>query len=372
MPPSQAVILFQPNPEMLQYARMTHDIRFVYPRHHTFRHTTNILRAHSIKGSDLVHMSDEEITSLPEIPANLDIPELLLSSDDAAHLLYPCFIMPGETQEMFSTETQAWWTKDHLKKEGTIDLCRKLPQASPASSPPILIIMSPNSLAHLILKIKSISDANTRLTDEWVKLPKVYFINSMNACTIEATNNEDEDTLVLDNESNSSDCFSFAAEDKDDTTISKHTTAMQWLAYLTCDLTNTLSCNIMPQLVLPSNSTKLLTCLKNRTSPWTLSLDGVHCIPTIVNCAMFFLQLCPSSNPLFTLEEAAVLHTMLGIFRFHGSFQLADTIDDLLTLSLPDEDTIYKLLQNYLLKDLHSTGVMADSSLNYLLYVAES
>jgi hypothetical protein len=108
------------------------------------------------------------------------------------------------------------------------------------------------------------------------------------------------------------------------------------------------------------------------TDIFLIVVDGVRCIPAITNRATFFLQFCPSSNPLYTLEEVAALRTASGLFRFYGSFQLADAIDDLLTLSLPDEDTVHQLLQNYSLDDLRGTGVTANASLNYLLHVAES
>ncbi|KAG1774962.1 hypothetical protein EV702DRAFT_1199801 [Suillus placidus] len=105
-------------------------------------------------------------------------------------------------------------------------------------------------------------------------------------------------------------------------------------------------------------------------------VDGVCCIPANVNRATFFLQLCPSLNPLFTLEEAAALRTASGIFRFYGYFQLAntlaDTLTDLLALSLPDEDVVHTLLQNYSLNDLCGTGVTPTTSSNYLLTIAES
>ncbi|KAG1803865.1 uncharacterized protein HD556DRAFT_1303853 [Suillus plorans] len=101
-------------------------------------------------------------------------------------------------------------------------------------------------------------------------------------------------------------------------------------------------------------------------------VDGVRCIPANVNRAAFFLQACPSSNPLFTIDEAATLRTTSGIFRFYSYFQLADTIDDLLALSLPDEDVVHQLLQNYSLDDLRGTGVKPNISSNYLLCVAES
>jgi hypothetical protein len=101
-------------------------------------------------------------------------------------------------------------------------------------------------------------------------------------------------------------------------------------------------------------------------------VDGVRCIPATVNRATFFLQLCPSSNPLFTLEETAALRTASGMFRFYSSFQLADTIDDLLELSLPDEDTVHELLQNYSLDELRGTGVKPNIRVNALLHCAES
>jgi len=101
-------------------------------------------------------------------------------------------------------------------------------------------------------------------------------------------------------------------------------------------------------------------------------VDGVRCIPATVRRAPFFLQLCPSSNPLFTLDETAELRTASGIFRFYGSFQLADTIDDLLELSLPDEDIVHELLQNYSLDDLYGTCVKPTFSNKAILHCAES
>jgi hypothetical protein len=101
-------------------------------------------------------------------------------------------------------------------------------------------------------------------------------------------------------------------------------------------------------------------------------IDGVCCIPAIVNRATFFLQLCPSFNPLFTLEETAALYTASGMFCFYGSFQLADIINDLLELSLPDEDTVHELLQNYSLNELRGTGIKLNIRINALLHCAES
>ncbi|KAG1832632.1 hypothetical protein EV424DRAFT_1342175, partial [Suillus variegatus] len=109
---------------------------------------------------------DEDITTLPEIPANSDIPELHLPTN-ATHHLYLCFIVPGEMQGILLTQAQAQCAKDHLKQKETINLCKLLPQASPASSPPILTLMPPNSLANLIPKIESIGNAIARLADEW-------------------------------------------------------------------------------------------------------------------------------------------------------------------------------------------------------------
>ncbi|KAG1735825.1 hypothetical protein EDB19DRAFT_1910554 [Suillus lakei] len=101
-------------------------------------------------------------------------------------------------------------------------------------------------------------------------------------------------------------------------------------------------------------------------------VDGVRCIPATVNRATFFLQLCPSSNPLFTLEETATIRTAAGIFRFYRKFQLADTLDDLLELSLPDEDVVHDLLQNHLLDDLCGTSVVPSVSTNHILKLAEA
>ncbi|KAG2738157.1 hypothetical protein P692DRAFT_20882849 [Suillus brevipes Sb2] len=101
-------------------------------------------------------------------------------------------------------------------------------------------------------------------------------------------------------------------------------------------------------------------------------VDGVRCIPASVTRATFFMQLCPAANPLFSYEEVAFLRSAAGLFRFFGYFTLADAIDDLLQCPLPDEDMIFNLLQNYLLDDLHSTGVAPLCSINYLLTAAES
>ncbi|KAG1850978.1 hypothetical protein C8R48DRAFT_676590 [Suillus tomentosus] len=103
-----------------------------------------------------------------------------------------------------------------------------------------------------------------------------------------------------------------------------------------------------------------------------LIIDGVRCIPASVNRAAFFMQLCPAANPLFTLEEFAYLRTAAGLFRFFGHFTIADAVDDLLQRSLPDEDIVYTLLQNYSLDDLRGTGVSPSKSLKYLLNVAEA
>ncbi|KAG1854094.1 hypothetical protein C8R48DRAFT_776873 [Suillus tomentosus] len=101
-------------------------------------------------------------------------------------------------------------------------------------------------------------------------------------------------------------------------------------------------------------------------------VDGVRCIPASVNRATFFHQLCPSANPLFTYEEIAFLRTAVGLFRFFGYFALADDIDDLLQRSLPDEDIVFILLQNYLLDDLRGTNVIPTTSTKFILSLAEA
>lgn len=75
-------------------------------------------------------------------------------------------------------------------------------------------------------------------------------------------------------------------------------------------------------------------------------INGVCCIPANINHTTFFLQMCLASNTLFTIDEAMTLHTASGIFHFYSYFELADTIDDLLALSLPNEDIVHQLLQN--------------------------
>ncbi|KAG1791289.1 hypothetical protein EV424DRAFT_1549371 [Suillus variegatus] len=372
MPPNRAVTLFQPNPEMLQYAGTTHDVRFTYPGHYAFRHTADISNAHSIKGnheadflvlnssqykelqeearhvgefipsiviaakfaepdlishygsitipavelpvdarsirsptplafakrisngaflkdydgdfrrfhslclplptidfSDLVHMTDEDITTLPEIPADSDKPVSAISIPDtstynwfkqrniptkAARHLYPRVIMPSETQGIRFTQPPTSPTQGHFKQEETIDPRKLLPPASPAPSPPFLTLnfMPPNSPADLIPKIESIGDAIAGLADEWVRLPKAK-TNGTDTTTNEVTDDEDEDmdeseddALVSDDESSPSDCSSFA---DDDNTIAAHATAMQRLAHLARDLTNPLSRRVMPQLI---------------------------------------------------------------------------------------------------------------------------
>ncbi|KAH7903305.1 hypothetical protein BJ138DRAFT_1120520 [Hygrophoropsis aurantiaca] len=65
--------------------------------------------------------------------------------------------------------------------------------------------------------------------------------------------------------------------------------------------------------------------------------DGIakFSLPQRVN---FYEQRAPSCNPLFLRPEAAFLRSAAGLFRFHNYVDLADEIDDLLQLSLPDED----------------------------------
>ncbi|KAG2079507.1 uncharacterized protein F5147DRAFT_785013 [Suillus discolor] len=101
-------------------------------------------------------------------------------------------------------------------------------------------------------------------------------------------------------------------------------------------------------------------------------VDGVRCIPASVNRATFFHQLCPSANPLFAYEEVAYLRSAAGLFRFFGYFVLADAIDDLLQRSVPDEDIIFILLQNYLLDDLRGTNVVPTTSTKFILSLAEA
>lgn len=48
MPPSRSITLFQPNLEMSDYAGTMHNVRFTHPGHHMFRHTVNMVNAHSI------------------------------------------------------------------------------------------------------------------------------------------------------------------------------------------------------------------------------------------------------------------------------------------------------------------------------------
>ncbi|KAG1758322.1 hypothetical protein EDD22DRAFT_956997 [Suillus occidentalis] len=100
--------------------------------------------------------------------------------------------------------------------------------------------------------------------------------------------------------------------------------------------------------------------------------NSVCCIPASVTYTTFFLQLCPAANPLFSYEEVAFLCSAAGLFCFFGYFTLVDAINDLLQHPLPDEDVIFNLLQNYLLDNLHGTGITPLSSINLLLTAAET
>jgi hypothetical protein len=101
-------------------------------------------------------------------------------------------------------------------------------------------------------------------------------------------------------------------------------------------------------------------------------VDGVCCIPTSMTHTTFFLQLCPTVNPLFSYEEVAFLRSAAGLFCFFGYFTLADAIDNLLQHPLPDEDVIFTLLQQYLLDDLRGTGVTPIRNINAVLTAVES
>ncbi|KAG1782091.1 hypothetical protein EV702DRAFT_1192751 [Suillus placidus] len=114
----------------------------------------------------------------------------------------------------------------------------------------------------------------------------------------------------------------------------------------------------------PRGKSRIHTCL--------YELKNMRWIPANVKRTTFFMKLCPAANPLFTFEEVAFLHTAAGLFWFFRHFALTDTVDDVLQRSLPDEDDIYQLLQNYSLDDLCNTGVTLNTSLNQLLLRMES
>jgi len=85
MAPNHAITLFQPNPEMLQYAGSTHEMRFTHPRHHVYRHTTNIPHAHSINGhheADYLVLNSSQFKDLQEDACHVGefLPSIVVST----------------------------------------------------------------------------------------------------------------------------------------------------------------------------------------------------------------------------------------------------------------------------------------------------
>ncbi|KIJ60708.1 hypothetical protein HYDPIDRAFT_31930, partial [Hydnomerulius pinastri MD-312] len=97
---------------------------------------------------------------------------------------------------------------------------------------------------------------------------------------------------------------------------------------------------------------------------YVIATDGDKSIPMVVHRGDFFQHRYPSANPFLSLAETGYLRSAAGYFRFYGAFDLADTIDDLLQLTVPDEDVVSTLLHEYHLDRLYGTGVYAVSSLD--------
>ena len=82
-----------------------------------------------------------------------------------------------------------------------------------------------------------------------------------------------------------------------------------------------------------------------------LAFDGVTSAPVFVHQGESFQQHAPSANPFLTLEETGFAWSACGLLRFYSELALADITDQVLELTLPDEDLITQLLHQYLLDD---------------------
>ena len=94
----------------------------------------------------------------------------------------------------------------------------------------------------------------------------------------------------------------------------------------------------------PEQSTE---CMKS--DMLLLTFDGVTSAPVFIHRGEFFQQCAPSANPFLTLEETGFDRSICRLLWFYGELALANIIDQVLELTLPDEDLITQLLHQYLL-----------------------
>ena len=82
-----------------------------------------------------------------------------------------------------------------------------------------------------------------------------------------------------------------------------------------------------------------------------LAFDGVISVPVFVHQGEFFQQCMPSANPFLTLEETGFTQSTCRLLWFYGEHKLADIINQVLELTLPDGDLITQFLHQFLLDD---------------------
>jgi len=95
-------------------------------------------------------------------------------------------------------------------------------------------------------------------------------------------------------------------------------------------------------------------CLQEAVT--VLFLNGTTFAPASVHWGEFFQQRAPCANPLFTLKEVGFLRSASGTLHFFGEIELADLIDQLLQVPLPDKDLVTQLLHNFHLDDPESVA----------------
>jgi hypothetical protein len=100
-------------------------------------------------------------------------------------------------------------------------------------------------------------------------------------------------------------------------------------------------------------------------------IEGDRALPAWVSRTAFLLQHAPFCNPFLTRTESTYLRSAAGYFRFFGFEGVTRAIDQILQMTVPDEDVVYILLQDFLLDDLRHTRIKSESSVGSILSVHE-
>ncbi|KAG1876939.1 hypothetical protein C8R48DRAFT_768506 [Suillus tomentosus] len=94
-------------------------------------------------------------------------------------------------------------------------------------------------------------------------------------------------------------------------------------------------------------------------------------LPAWVNRASFLLQHAPFANPFLTRNESAFLRSASSYLRFYGYDESSRAIDNILQMTVPDEDIVGILLQELFLDELFGTRVKAEESLGKIFAIHE-